>query len=161
MKKEKMKPKLVNQNNSGGRKSFYLKSTDHNQRQPTVMGIKAEQPRRFWFNWIFLAVAWAQLAGGLSWWCSLLRLFLLMLLCLRNRLSSTFNKVIYINLCPHSPSSTTRSSVRDGSWFGWFVSHQNVNGISHLNPEILPFQLQLSEICPPSRGEERVEMDYI
>lgn len=46
-----MKPKLVNQNNSGagGRKSFYLKSTDHDQRRPTVMGIKAEQ--RFSFGY--------------------------------------------------------------------------------------------------------------
>ena len=45
-----MKPKLVNQNNSGagGRKSFYLKSTDHDQRRPTVMGIKAEQKILIW-----------------------------------------------------------------------------------------------------------------
>ena len=44
-----MKPKLVNQNNFGGRKGFYLKSTDHNQGgpSPSVMWIKAEPQKMF------------------------------------------------------------------------------------------------------------------
>ena len=44
-----MKPKLVNQNNFGGRKGFYLKSADQNQGgpSPSVMWIKAEPQKMF------------------------------------------------------------------------------------------------------------------